>query len=496
MADLTPIPTAQRASDADYKPIAGYAIAAMIATGLFVILLVAVLGWSLYDRRPTLAFEILAFAVAGWMLAIVARRQINRSEGTRTGLKIASAAWWTSVLGGGAFAAYITANVFVLESASAKFTNSFLEELKADKVNVAFLRSIDPTARDSAPSPGNDEAFEAEFGPKGLVYFRSHEAIRMFKRNTKDVSWEHVGSRDLTQEGGNFNITQIYRVTCPEGIFEMRIALASKEIRKGLAPQWQIVVAKTVAISLKTEKLSRYGQMVMETEQEGEFVAKIWMDTFSGGRTTQAHLLTLTAAQRKPFEHGMRWMTLFGGGTSLNYPLTNNFLPAERQIKDKTGNELSFEDLYATGFFQQDEAKSPFPPDKLADLKRYWLKPRLTVTNRERPVGDGQSPFEITRIVVTPTEVTVIVPCEFYLNSQVTFAKGYIGVTSDSQEFINAMNEARTQGVNTKTDYSAVLTKSPDRAWRVSFFRTDLNKLSVMGGNMPAPPPANPLPGL
>jgi hypothetical protein len=481
VAELTPIPTAQRASDADYQPLAGFAVAAMIVAVLFAVLLIVLLIMSFVSKRPTLAFEVLVLPVAGLIFAILGRRQILRSEGTRSGLKITNASWWICVLGGGGFLAYVLATSFVLERDATKLSDRFLTMLKTDRINNAFLETLDPSARTGA-STDNADAFETEFGPKGLVHFRNLDVVRVIRRN-KDVTWERLGSRDLAQEGGSFSVTQIYRVVCPEGTFEVTMGLSSKESRKGITPQWQIAGGRNPYIKLTTVQLSHYGQLILEAEQEADTFTKMWLAELNTGKQLQAHLLTLPQEYRLPYFDAIGGIGILGGSVTLNHQLTNAILPAERRQNGKMGAELSFDDLYANDFFQQDENKTPFPAEKFEVLRQSWRTPRIAPILNQRPVVEGQIPPDSLRTIPTPDRLLVLVPVEFFLRgSTVSYAKATIGVIAESEEFLKVLNEARSQGTNVKADVSRNLARSPDRQWRIAFVRTDLMPQSVITG--------------
>ena len=87
MAELTPIPAAQRPSDPAYQPVSGYAVAAAITAGVFAVILVVLVAIGLWSRRTPLSLELLVLPIAGFVLAIVARSHIRNSEGTRTGVR-------------------------------------------------------------------------------------------------------------------------------------------------------------------------------------------------------------------------------------------------------------------------------------------------------------------------------------------------------------------------------------------------------------------------
>ena len=130
MAELTPIPTAQRPADQGYQPVSGFAVAAAIVTGLFPLAL-------LFFRTSA----ILVIPITGLILALVARTHIRKSEGTRTGSRIASICWWVCVLGGAGFGAIFSPVPWCLERRSAATVDRLFQELKDGKVE-AFKQMV------------------------------------------------------------------------------------------------------------------------------------------------------------------------------------------------------------------------------------------------------------------------------------------------------------------------------------------------------------------
>ena len=99
MAELTPIPSAQRPADPGYQPVSGYAVGAAIAAAVFAVILVGVIGSALTTRRTPLTTWVLVLPALGWLLAVVGRSHIRNSEGTRTGLRLTAVAWWVCEIG-------------------------------------------------------------------------------------------------------------------------------------------------------------------------------------------------------------------------------------------------------------------------------------------------------------------------------------------------------------------------------------------------------------
>ena len=149
---------------------------------------------------------------------MVGRSHIRNSEGTRTGLRLANVAWWVCVLGGAAFAAFLGANYMALEMESRRKADAFFEALKEGKEQEAFEQYILPPELRGWRDPGTPE-FETVYTPAGYPLFAGHRLLQAFRRNGANVRYEHVGARDVGQEGEGFKATHTYRITVSEGAF-------------------------------------------------------------------------------------------------------------------------------------------------------------------------------------------------------------------------------------------------------------------------------------
>ena len=240
MAELTPIPTAQRPSDPGYQPLSGYAVAAIITACVFLAILLVLFIQVALTRRSLFSWELLALPISGIILAWIARSHIRNSEGTRTGVGFANAAWWISVLGGAGFGAYMYANNVVLETESARFSDRFFKELKDGRVHHAFVYVLPPEERDRA-DPNSPQAFETAYAANGFAFFKNHEVVRLVTRNGSAVELERTGEGPRAV-GDGFQATHVYRVSCPEGDFNVQVKLIAAESRKGGKTQmeWRI----------------------------------------------------------------------------------------------------------------------------------------------------------------------------------------------------------------------------------------------------------------
>src|SRR5262249_3163627 len=190
--------------------------------------------------RTPLSYELLLVPVTGLVLSIIARSHIRNSEGTRTGVGLANASWWVCMLGGAGFAAFLAANDVALRQESQRQSDAFFEALRAGRDEEAFDKYVLPPELRGRADPGTPE-FEQIYSQVGYSGYRNHPVIYGFRENGGGaVLVEHVGAKDVGQEGEGFKATHKYRITLPEGVFTTQVKLVASEPRGGGRPQWHI----------------------------------------------------------------------------------------------------------------------------------------------------------------------------------------------------------------------------------------------------------------
>jgi len=483
VAELTPIPSAQRPSDPGYQPVSGYAVAAVVVAGLFAVILTAVAIYAVISRRAILSEELLILPIVGVILAVIGRAHIRNAEGTKTGLKLASVAWWVCVLGGAGFWAYLYANQLVLERESARFIDRFLDDLKNEKPHHAFLSLLPPEERVTPRvDPNSPEAFEVTYNPAGYGTYKNHDLVRLFQRNAPEVEYEHVGVKDMSQTQEGFQAMHIYKLRCAEGIYEVTVRLLASESRKGGKQMWRIPAQPGPHILVTTQQASQYGRLTAELELEASRFAADWMEHLSSGRPALAHLLTTPLAHREPIQLQMMKMSLFVGGAMTRAPLAAEMLPADRRAASSAKAVDPFDDLAALGFFRRDTQNSPLPSDKQARLKELWAAPRMNPAAPNRMVQPTMTPTDPVFIKVTPEAVTVTVPAELHFPNSVYYTRCLIGVICTDVDLVRKLADLRAKGVNAPDDGSISLGKLPARDWRIAWMQTDMEQHSVVTG--------------
>lgn len=488
MAELTPIPSAQRPSEPAYQPVSGYAVAASLVAGFFLIILLVLIVASFNSRQPLLSYELLVLAATGVILAAIARSQIRNSEGTRIGIKLANAAWWVSVLGGAGFAAYLFANQMVLERESGKLADRVIAELQAGRTQNAFYeymlppeeRRVEP--EDPARSdPVARARFEEAYGPEGYAALRNHDVVRLIARNPNAVEFERVGLKEFGQEGAGFRAAHTYRMKCPEGIFEFQVGLVAAESRKGGTLRWRVQSRPAPSItSLSVVELSQYGRLLMELQQEGEATAQLWIQLVAEGRMALAQLMTTPREHRQPIEDSLRALGALVGGPSMPIPVGPAILPPDRgaRLAAVKPADASFEDFRHIGFFRPLQGQSEFSDDKWSMLRDLWRAPRLSPTGRMQM--PGMAPADATSTLIKPDSVTVVVSADLYLESRGMFIRCAVGAECTQPAVLAALNSAREQGYRAPNDGSVTLRTLPSCGWRIAWLRTDMEPRSPM----------------
>jgi hypothetical protein len=486
--ELSPIPSPQRPSDPGYQPVSAYAVAAAVAAGVFVVILIVLLIAAITSQRAPMWIELLLIPAVGWILAIIARNHVRNSEGTRTGARLAARVWWVCVLGGAAFFAYWYANQVVLDRESRKFADGFFNELRNGRQHHAFVYLLAPEDLHRA-TPDVPDAFETAYLPSGWAYYKNHEMVRLILRNGTSAEFEHMGTKDVDQVATGFQATHLYRLRCPEGEFNIQVKLTAAEAKQGGKSQlkWHIPADPYPNFSIKPEKISTYGRLLTEMEQEGSSFASTWAMHTTAGRTTLAHLMTMPLAHRQPLELQLLMDSLAGGSPAALFPLRLELLPPERRANEAVAKAspatLAFEDLLQSGFFRMDAAGTPLPSEKVNRLRSVWVAtPRVEATLAVRQLAMTQVPPDSPTISVTPDVVTVIVGIEIGLESAQQYARGSLAVECREPEVLALLTKYREQG--TAGDDLVSLQTLPNRGWRVAWLRTDMEAHSVGTGPM------------
>jgi hypothetical protein len=272
MAEPSHPPTLPSTSDTTpYAPVSWLAVAGMMFTGVFVILLLFA-GYSAFrEKRPLLQPWLLALPVGAIIFSFAARRVIRNSEGTRTGelfgIDLPNSAWWVSLVLLLGYGAYLLAIDYAIRRDARTEVERWVALVIDDKLPQAFNRTLPPGGR-------LDEGRLLARHRDELLIFRQSDLVRIAVRNKGTTTFTPGGMRDWQYRSTGIECVFTGTLKCPEGMFPAHVQLKGTEgvagaEGAGAGRQWQVVPGSSGYIQWAGATRTRYGHYVTELEQRG-----------------------------------------------------------------------------------------------------------------------------------------------------------------------------------------------------------------------------------
>jgi hypothetical protein len=324
MAEPTSPATAERpASALVYRPLSGLAIAGLVCGVAYAVLVLGSVVLSFLKREPFfLPTPLLALALGGFVLSVLALRQIRNSEGTRAGTGLARWGLWVSLvsgLGAGTFATFsglaveMQANSFLMDE-----DKGFFPLLQQGKVNAAFLLVVPPGRRDQG-KPGDDKAMEDIFdipfdskSPKGLLAtFREADFVRVLHEPKGfKVEVTPMGVKSWSYENGGYKVVRNYRLTTPEGEFDLPVTVQSSDPEEPGEPRrWRVLFGPDMRLipvpdesNPRQPKLTPLGQRMTRLRATMVEFANSWLGATFSGDVSAACLGARSVEERRGLE--------------------------------------------------------------------------------------------------------------------------------------------------------------------------------------------------
>lgn len=305
----TPGAPAPAATDRPYRAVSGWAaaglgLAVVYFLGLAAAVVVAVrAGQPLQVPPATLLVPVAAagLCAAGWL-------QVRRSEGLRAGAFLAKLGLFLSLLSGSTFAAYWYFTEGALRIQAADFTRQWLEDVRRSPGNetdlcAAFAATLDPATRAQLPdfdSPEQrkkwaddpkefravrDEMRRRFFRDRGpLARFPENELVARVRQGGDATTFEAKGVRDWRYQSAprpGYRLEQDYRVTTPEGVFDVVIPV----LRADADYRWQVLLGE---VEFKKTKLSALGGLLRDLRLDNRRFAADWAKELANGNPAAA----------------------------------------------------------------------------------------------------------------------------------------------------------------------------------------------------------------
>jgi hypothetical protein len=502
MPDPSPPPALRSTSDATpYVPVSWMAVAADLAAGLFVALLLLFGGSAAFkDRKPLIMPSLLIVAGIGVVLSFAARRMIRNSEGTRTGENLANAAWWTCVVGGLGYTAYLFGIEYSIQSDAKEQARQWVEQIKNGEYDRAFVKTLDPSLRAKARS--DDPTALIAANRDSYVMFSQLDIVRLARRNPGAIEFEPKTLRDWAYRPGLIDCVFTGVVKCPEGTFPVEIPLKGSEgligAEGGGVRQWFVEAARPGGlIQVNSATLTQYGWRVTEMEMSGGEFGRSFLAGVRNGPEFYPLLyqLMVNPTANRDFWAGVPFLFRLWG-THVRVPAAAVAFTPD-YFAHRWDQFLRMPDWEKA----TDEERKKFD-DFRPKFLTIWNT--MGVVGAGRPNGGrlpGNENIDAHNLVtITDTAVEVRVPCEIpaLAGGDKLASRGRVVVVCDDKETIAELKRLREEAKGGSQSSA----RPPDFGkrqfrWRVVAIESDMQELSATpqggqggpGGAMPPPPP-------
>jgi hypothetical protein len=289
-----------------YVPVSWAAAAAAWFAFKFVVTLLGFGYFAFVNKKPLLMEELLVLPAVAVVLSFAARRMIRNSEGTRTGVlswgggfrvDLVNFAWWTAVVVGLCYVAYLFAIDFAIRRDARAEVDRWVSQIKTgtdEEVGKSFHRTLPPNERQSVAANDLDRLREAKRDE--LLAFTNSDLVRLARRTPDTFRFESTG---VTWEykPGVIECLVTGTATCAEGTFPLALRLRGFEgVTKGdgsagaptgggsAGRQWMIVRPPQGGfLDQSRSARTTYGWLVAILEGDGAFAGKAFLDYQGAG---------------------------------------------------------------------------------------------------------------------------------------------------------------------------------------------------------------------
>jgi hypothetical protein len=282
-------------SSVSYWAIGGFILAVVYTTAMTVGVVIA-----LINRKPLiLPLWALVFPIGAALLCWGARVRIRNSEGALTGATLTAWGLWLSLSFGLVYSAYYSACYASITRQATDFANVWIDDLKNDRLDLAFLKSLPP------PRPTADahlrERLELDHdrGPEGkgpFSDFRQSQLVRQLEQGGPADKVESLGVQSWGYEQDGYQVQVAYRVTTPAMTSEVVATVFGVENADDTGVrQWYVKNIQPNVQPVLTDE----GQRMTHLSADANAFAQNWLNEVSNWEWDKVYLDTLPPAERK-----------------------------------------------------------------------------------------------------------------------------------------------------------------------------------------------------
>jgi hypothetical protein len=305
-APLSPVADAAQAPP--YRPLSLLALIGVAVSGLYaaVVVIGGLVAFFAGDPWLMAGWTIL-LPIAGAVLSGMGWWQIQRSEGTLAGDKLARWGLLLSLLVGLGYWSYVGATYFAIGREADHYGQKFVEKLANRDILSAFLMALPPSER-PAEGEGARGQVEARFnagqmsrtGGGAFTAFSQTPYVRLLTLGGgEQTKIDFAGVDKWGYVNGGYQVRLLYNVETPQISFVLELPVQAKEGKGSAGRQWFILWDQIGLRGNLDSAVSPKGKNQLPTAMQGrDFLEGPWVRAIDNGKTLDAYLPTLPESER------------------------------------------------------------------------------------------------------------------------------------------------------------------------------------------------------
>jgi hypothetical protein len=293
------------ATDEVYRPLSLMALGGFLLAVLYALVLVVSSAFAFFGSTPLLMpLWMLGAPLAAGILCWAARRHIQASEGTLSGVPLTSWGLGLSLVMGIVYAAYYFGTYVAIEQQAGALVDDYINRLQKGDIDKAFVLCI---PSDSRPPLGDNLRVDLEnmFGEQrrgmpSITQYRQQQSIRLIVGDGSGTQSARMGvaAWGHNPKDQGYKVTFRYQLKNVIATFDLLVTAlgtdpkADDEGRR----QWRILPGECRADNVQLTAVGQHRQQCMSAAQG--FTNKWASDPMAAHRMDDAWKATLPSAER------------------------------------------------------------------------------------------------------------------------------------------------------------------------------------------------------
>lgn len=311
-------PAAPPPAPETYRPLSGLAMTGFAVAALYTVIIIGGGIISFVGQLPfVLPVWTFLIPIVGFVLSLLARKQVRESEGVLGGAALANWGLGLCVGVGLGYSAYAAGTYFAVRQQASTFVNGWFDRIRQGQLERAFVLTLrPPRIEENDPAlRGSLESIYNAPGERGMpgkfTHFCQSDYARLIYLAGDKLKVEPQGVREWVYEKGGYRFRLVYRLHTPIASSSVQVTVHSQDT-PGTGREWYVDTAETGTLTDRPTKLTPEGEETGRLMDEGRSFVQAWLNRMAAGDIQGAYLETLAPADRSKAARGVPFNRLRG----------------------------------------------------------------------------------------------------------------------------------------------------------------------------------------